>query len=62
MKSGKRYMEIILIVFLKTFLFGANDGPVWPEIARCCNSGSTQRIFFFFEVLLHEGGQEAHEN
>ena len=30
MKGAKKYMELILMVFVKKFSFGAN-GPFWPE-------------------------------
>ena len=53
-------MELILMVSVKKFSFGAN-GRFDPKMAHHHNSGSTLRIFFF-EILHNRRGQEVHEN
>ena len=47
MKGAKRYMKIILMVFLKKISFGAN-GLFWTPKMVHHNSGSTPRTFLKF--------------
>ena len=50
MKGAKRYMEIILMLFVKKISFRAKD-HFGLEMARRHNFGSTLRIFSKFGLM-----------
>ena len=50
MAGAKRYMELVLIVFVKEVSLGAN-GPFGMKMAHVHNSGSTLRIFLKFGIM-----------